>query len=143
MSDTSPAGYNSDESANGGGPASKAASRTRCGDEHAPATDSDPRREVPMPPENGTMTAYLQPLVIRLNAGDQQAADLLIAYSMDRLKGFATRLLSRDRMSRWYELDELLQRTAHDLVTILLDLLRPADLPEQDEVLEFEICRVV
>jgi RNA polymerase sigma-70 factor (ECF subfamily) len=74
-----------------------------------------------MPPEDGTTTAYLQPLVARLNAGDRAAADALLAYSMDRLRGFAARLLARDGMARWYEPDDLYQRTAHDLITMLRD----------------------
>lgn len=64
-------------------------------------------------------TTSLQPLIERLNAGDQKALDPLFAMSMERLRALAGRMLRDDRMRRWYETDDLYQRTMTDLLRML------------------------
>jgi len=59
--------------------------------------------------------------VDRFRAGDEQALDQLFSYSTARLKALAHRMLKDDRMKRWYDTDDLYQRTVTDLIKMLRD----------------------
>ncbi len=71
--------------------------------------------------------ASLQPLLDRLAAGDEAAADDVIAHAMDRLR-LLTRRLVRDRpaVRRWELTDDVLQNAALRLHRAL-KAVRPAD----------------
>ncbi len=69
---------------------------------------------------DGNYTRTLEEMLQRLHQGDISARERLIEHSYERLRLIARKMLRGDRVSRWEETDDLLQRS----ITKLFDSLK-------------------
>lgn len=90
----------------------------------------------------GDRTTELKRCIDLLNAGDDTARERLIGCAAERLRALAHDMLSRDRLRRWEETDDVLQEALFQLSRSLEDV-HPATVREFLQLSAFHIRRAL